>query len=62
MLNYLELFLWFSAEVVPYQSPGGHMMGTSDSYTRVMVMLETLRMTELFPKFRAAMIKVLGCG
>lgn len=32
------------------------------SYTRVMVMLETLRLTELFPKFTAAMIKVVVQG
>lgn len=43
-----------------YQMPEQEVIPRNDSYTRVMVMLETLRLTELFSKFTAAMIKV-GC-
>ncbi len=50
-------FTFFVAFVSAY--PPSEDQEEADSYTRVMAMLEKLHLTEMFPKFRAAMIKVM---
>jgi hypothetical protein len=53
--------VWFLVDVPHFsqcQVPQGEVLPKQDTYTQVMVMLESLHLTELFPMFTAAMIKV----
>ena len=49
-----------AAYQLPGPGQGAGQEGATDSYSRVTAMLKALHMTELFPKFTAAMIKVMG--